>query len=165
MQFMLLTLARRDEVAEARRRDVRNGVWVIPTTKSGREHRLALPRQALALLTLDGDGDTRLFPNARGGKLGNWDRETKLIREKCGLAHFTRHDLRRTGATMLGEMGVEPHIIEAALNHTSIHSSLASVYNRSRYSMPVANALEKLADILDGTAGAENVLPFGREAA
>jgi hypothetical protein len=45
----------------------------------------------------------------------------------------SRHDLRQTGATMLGEMGELPDIIEAGLNNVSIHSPLAATYNRSRY--------------------------------
>ena len=77
--------------------------------------------------------------------------------EATGTAAWTRHDLRRTGATMLGEMGVEPHVIEAALNHTSIHSQLAATYNRARYFPAVKDALQLLADRLDGIAagGAE----------
>jgi hypothetical protein len=46
-----------------------------------------------------------------------------------GTARWTRHDLRRTGATLLGEMEREPHVIDAALNHTSIHSQLAATHN------------------------------------
>ena len=51
---------------------------------------------------------------------------------------------------MLGKMGVMPAIVEAALNHTSIHSQLATVYNKSRYRQEVAEALQHLADVLDG---------------
>src|SRR5271156_6473045 len=74
---------------------------------------------------------------------------------------WTRHDLRRTGATMLGEMGELPDIIEAALNHVTIHSPLAATYNRSRYRPQVAAALQRLADALDGIeAGATKVVPL-----
>ena len=51
---------------------------------------------------------------------------------------------------MLGEMGEMPDIIEAALNHVSIHSALAATYNRSRYRPQVALALQRLGDALDG---------------
>src|ERR1700679_2199710 len=70
-----------------------------------------------------------------------------------------RHDLRRTGATLLGEMGELPDIIEAALNHVSIRSPLAATYIRSRYRPQVAAALQRLADALDGIeAGAAQVV-------
>lgn len=50
---------------------------------------------------------------------------------------------------MLGEMGVLPAIIEAALNHAIVHSALAATYNLSRYRPEVAKALQQLADRLD----------------
>ncbi len=62
---------------------------------------------------------------------------------------------------MLGEMGELPDIIEAALNHVSIHSPLAATYNRARYRPQVAAALQRLADALDGIeAGAALVVPL-----
>jgi hypothetical protein len=63
---------------------------------------------------------------------------------------WQRHDLRRTSATAMGELGVMPDVIEAVLNHVTIHSQIASVYNKSRYRPQVAEALQKLADWLDG---------------
>lgn len=44
---------------------------------------------------------------------------------------WTPHDLRRTFATRLGELGVAPHIVEKLLNHTFEGSSVAAIYNRS----------------------------------
>lgn len=55
-----------------------------------------------------------------------------------------------SGATLLRELGTMPDIIEAALNHVSIHSPLAATYNRSRYRPQVADALQRFADHLDG---------------
>jgi hypothetical protein len=51
-----------------------------------------------------------------------------------------------SSATMLGEMGELPDIIEAAVNHASIRPPLAATYNRSRYRPQVAAALQRLAD-------------------
>ena len=35
------------------------------------------------------------------------------------MPEWTLHDLRRTAATGMGDLGVEPHVIEAALNHVN----------------------------------------------
>ena len=111
------------------------------------------------------DPDALIFATSTGAPLGNWDRETKALQEASGTQGWTRHDLRRTGATMLGEMGELPDIIEAALNHVSIRSPLAATYNRSRYRPQVAAALQRLADALDGIeAGAAKVVPLRAEA-
>ena len=42
---------------------------------------------------------------------------------------WTVHDLRRTCATGMADLGVLPHVIEAVLNHVSGHKSgVAGVY-------------------------------------
>ncbi len=167
LRFMLLTLARREEVCGARWRDVdlQAGTWRIPAgaSKNGFEHIVPLSAQADALLrSLPQRGSGALvFGSRTGGHLTNWDRATKVIMEASGTSGWTRHDLRRTGATMLGDMGETPEIVEAALNHVVIKSRVASIYNRSRYRPQVAVALQRLADALDGiVAGGAVVVPI-----
>jgi len=167
LRLILLTLARREEAAGARwgEVDLTSGIWTIPgeRTKNAELHTVPLSRQAIALLRALGPGaaDELVFRTSAGTPLGNWDRETKVLQEASCTSGWTRHDLRRTGATMLGEMGELPDIIEAALNHVSIHSPLAATYNRSRYRPQVAAALQRLADALDGIeTGTGTVFPL-----
>jgi hypothetical protein len=73
------------------------------------------------------------------------------MQKLSGTTGWTRHDLRRTGATMLGEMGELPDIIEAALNHVSI--PLAAGRDVQPQPLPAAGgcgAATGLADALDG---------------
>lgn len=56
---------------------------------------------------------------------------------------------------MLGDLGELPDIIEAALNHVSIRSTLAATCNRSRYRPQVAVALQQLADELEDMASSD----------
>ena len=167
MRFMLLTVSRREEVVGAIWRDVdfQTGVWRIEAERSKNkiEHRVPLPRQAVELLQSLGPSspESLIFHSSKGGRLTNWDRATKLVMADSGTAGWTRHDLRRTGATMLGEMGELPHVIEAALNHTIIQSQVATIYNQSRYRPQVAAALQRLADALDGIEqGRDAVVPM-----
>ena len=90
-----------------------------------------------------------VFPNESGGVLGGWDRTTKHLFAVTGTSGWTRHDLRRTAATMMGEMGIAPHVIESVLNHAAIHSGLAATYNRSRYLSEVGEALQKWAEQIE----------------
>jgi integrase len=49
-------------------------------------------------------------------------------------APWRLHDLRRTAATHMADLGVQPHVIEAILNHASGHKAgVAGIYNRSSY--------------------------------
>lgn len=83
--------------------------------------------------------------------------------EASKTAEWALHDLRPTGATMLGEMGELPDIIEAALNHVAIRLPSAATYNPARYRPQVAAALQRLAFNLDGIAeGAGKLMPLSR---
>jgi integrase len=66
------------------------------------------------------------------------------------MAEWRLHDLRRTAATMMAEIGVLPHIIEAILNHVSGHKSgVAGIYNRARYTDEMREALQMWGDYVD----------------
>ena len=54
------------------------------------------------------------------------------------------HDLRRTTVTGMAELGVQPHVIEAVVNHVSGHKAgVAGVYNRATYAVEKREALER----------------------
>jgi integrase len=68
---------------------------------------------------------------------------------------FVLHDLRRTCATGMAEVGIAPHIVEAVLNHVSGHSAgVAGVYNRAVYTDEKRAALERWARHIDELAEA-----------
>ena len=63
------------------------------------------------------------------------------------LKPWRLHDLRRSAATGMAEIGILPHVIEAALNHVSGHKAgVAGVYNHARYEREVRAALELWAE-------------------
>jgi hypothetical protein len=50
----------------------------------------------------------------------------------------------------MAELGVQPHIIEAVLNHVSGHKAgVAGIYNRARYVGEMRDALQRWADHLE----------------
>lgn len=118
--------------------------WTIPETKNGQPHVVPLSQQAIDLLQAQmpkggkPKPDALIFCTKTRAELGNWDRETKRFHVATRTVDWTRHDLRRTGATMLGEMGELPDIVEAALNHVSIRSALAATYNAPNSIWPSA---------------------------
>ena len=63
--------------------------------------------------------------------------------QAAGMAAPWRlHDLRRTVATRMADLGVQPHVVEAVLNHASGHKAgVAGVYNRSSYAAEKSAAL------------------------
>ena len=59
------------------------------------------------------------------------------------------HDIRRSVATHMAESGIQPHVVEAVLNHVSGHKAgVAGVYNRAAYVAEKTAALIGWADHL-----------------
>ncbi|WP_026759179.1 tyrosine-type recombinase/integrase [Sediminimonas qiaohouensis] len=122
-RFILLTLARRDEVEAARRRDVNfeEKTWT-KRVKGGHQVTHPLSDDAIALLkALPGfdcrKDDDLLFPNQEFGPLGNWNRSKLKLQEISNIENWHRHDLRRTSATVLALLGVTAQIIDTLLSH------------------------------------------------
>jgi integrase len=171
MLLMLLTACRREEAGAARWRDVDFDarIWTIPETKNGKKHMVPLSRQAAGLLAgtkpNGAKPDDLIFFTTGGLRLANWDKGTQPLQTASKTEGWTRHDLRRTAATLMGELGEQPHVIEAALNHASVHSQLAATYNQARYRPEVETALQRLADALDGiSAGRAEVVLMKKRA-
>jgi integrase len=68
------------------------------------------------------------------------------------LPRWTLHDLRRTFVTELNNLGVAPHVIEAAVNHVSgaSRAGVAGTYNRAAYTPQVRAAMQLWADHIAG---------------
>jgi integrase len=77
---------------------------------------------------------------------------------------WTLHDLRRTAVTGMVEIGVEPHVVEAVVNHISGHKSgVAGVYNVANYAEQKRRALERWAAHIERVIAGEasgTVLPM-----
>ena len=114
--------------------------------KNKLERTIPLSRQATALLDCRQRGAPNLlvFPSERGEVLSNWDRETKRLNRLSKTAGWHRHDLRRTVATILGDLGFPPHVVSVVLGHAHIASGATAIYARSRYQREHADALDAL---------------------
>ena len=147
LRFLLLTGQRIGETQLATWEDIDGERWLIPAqnTKNAREHWVALPRQAQELLKgLDRDRRT-IFGRATTTGVQAWLRRW-ADREEI-TPRFTPHDLRRTFATRLNELGVAPHVVERILNHTL--QGVMKVYNQAEYADERAEAMQLWADELD----------------
>jgi hypothetical protein len=76
-------------------------------------------------------------------RLNEYLRPRQRIRDSgANVGTWTHHDLRRTAATRMAEIGIQPHIVEAVLNHVSGHKhGVASIYNRATVEREKATAL------------------------
>jgi integrase len=157
LRLILLTLTRKSEVRLARWEHIslERAEWEIPqeNSKTGAGQIVYLSRQAIAILE-------RLRPAARRAgyifpavgsdgntPIGQSTLNRALDRVQRDMTHFTVHDLRRTGATRLSEMGYQPDVIEKALNHKL--RGVRGIYNRAEYAPQRRDMLQAWADTLD----------------
>jgi integrase len=81
------------------------------------------------------------------------DREIAAALARAGrpaMPAWRLHDLRRTAASRMAQLGVSPHVIEKVLNHTTGSlAGVAGVYNRYGYGPEKRHALETWARYLE----------------
>jgi integrase len=153
VRLLLLTGQRRDEIGELSWSEidlVRKQITLPPSrTKNGREHTLPLPAQALKILEAQRRRNSSVYLFGERG-FNNWSFAKAALDRKVALAPFRLHDLRRTCATQMAELGVQPSVIEMCLNHVSgSRAGVAGIYNRSKLTDAVREGLQRWADHLD----------------
>jgi integrase len=152
VRLLIVTGCRRQEVGSMRWAELNRaeGTWTIPAarSKSDRSHTLPLP--ALAWSIIDAWTQRGAFPDRlfSGKGFGAWAMNKRALDARCGVEGWTLHDLRRSVATHLGDMGIAPHTIEAILGHT-LGSRVARTYNRSPYLDEMRTALAMWADHIE----------------
>jgi integrase len=156
IKLLALTGQRRGEVAGMRWDEIEGNVWTIPgaRTKNKRPHSLPLSTEATKIIevaphigdyvfTVDGSRPVAGFSQAV-------PKFKSLLRPGT---NWVLHDLRRTAATRMADLGVQPHIIEAVLNHIGgFRAGVAGIYNRAAYAAEKREALERWAKYISSLA-------------
>ena len=147
IKLLILTGCRRQEIGGMAwsEFDFERGTWTLPAgrSKNGRAHTLPLLPAVLAVIEAVPHmaGRDQLF-GQRGGGFTGWSYGKAALDQRAGVRHWTVHDIRRSVATKLADIGVLPHVIEQILNHQSGHKrGPAGIYNRSSYEREVRAAL------------------------
>ncbi len=169
--------------------DLAAGTWHLPETKNGRDHTIHLSKfaaaQFAALAALKEKGEDHkplpwVFPNTAGtgpvciksfGKqLADRQRppERRLQHRSTRTqsltlpgGRWTAHDLRRTAATLMADMGISGDVIDECLNHV-IESRVRRTYVRNRRPAEQARAFDalgtRLAALVAGESEQSNVV-------
>jgi integrase len=99
-----------------------------------------------------GAGDARHYVFAgQRGKLGGFSKLKRLLDEASGVTGWRTHDLRRTAATNMQELGIPNHIVQACLNHSV--PGVGQIYLRSELEKQKADALATWATALTRIVG------------
>jgi integrase len=170
VRLLILTACRRAEIGDMTwdEIDVDRGTFTIPSgrSKNGRAHVLPLLPMALDVIKAVQRMATR--PQLFGRHSHGY---TTWAKAKIGLdarlrdavAPFVIHDIRRSAATGMANLGTQPHLIECILNHQGgFRSGVAATYNKSPYAREMTAALMMWEDhvrtLVEG--GERKVVPF-----
>jgi len=168
----LSTMCRIGELSKAKFSDLNFelNTWTIPkeNSKNGKAHTVYLSdfaiKQFKGLIDL-ANNNTWLFPNRdnsdhvseksisiqiRGRQsenvLSNRSKDNQALVMTGGK--WTPHDLRRTGATLMGDWGIAPDVVEKCLNHTE-ENKVKRIYQRQKLEAEQAQAWQLLGDRLN----------------
>jgi integrase len=161
VRLLILTAQRRGEVAGLVRPEINLAAkaWILPAerTKNGLPHFVPLSADAVGILErapkfvdedhLYGLGGRSPFSGFSRGKARLDERILKLAKAEDPRAkdmpEWNLHDLRRTVATGASRLGVDPHVVEAILNHQSgTKAGVAGIYNLWTYEREKREALD-----------------------
>jgi integrase len=135
IKLLLLTACRREEIGGLKWSEINDGVITLPKhrAKNGVEHVIPLPDLAIDILAgIERHGDY-VF-GARNSPFSGWSKAKPVFDAALNIAPWVLHDLRRTAATKMADLGVQPHIVEAVLNHVGGHKAgVAGIYNKAQY--------------------------------
>lgn len=160
LKLQLLTGARIGEVVGASwsEIDLKKGEWLIPgkRSKNKRESLVPLSSAAMDVLSELLHESEYVFPRASGGtghtRIDVITHNLRMALPAFEVERFTSHDLRRTAATRLAELGTPRVVIDAILNH--VDRSVSAIYDRHNYANEKRAALEawarKLEQIVSG---------------
>ena len=123
--MLFLTAARdKSEVLRMEKREIdrdRN-VWIIPREKTKAKRTLVLPLSRWAVDVLDAVGPLSresafMFPSPKGDQpMRSTSRAAARLQERSGI-DFEVRDIRRTVASGMTEIGIDPEIVDRILNH------------------------------------------------
>jgi integrase len=148
IRLLILTGQRLREISELHWFEVdfdKKTITLPPSrTKNHRQHIVPLSEPALAILK-GREQNGRAYIFGRGNKgFSGWSKSKTRLDERARLNQpWILHDIRRSTATGLATLGVQPHVIEAVLGHVSgFRAGVAGRYNLAAYEAEKRAALE-----------------------
>jgi integrase len=149
-RLLILLAARRGEVGgmvwnEIDLEGPRPPTWTIPAerSKNGIAHTLPLLPMAMEIIAATPrivDRDC-LFGSRSERGFSAWAEGKAALDARSGVADWRLHDLRRSVATGMANLGTPPFTIEQVLNHVASKTTVARTYNLSSYTNEVRAAL------------------------
>jgi integrase len=143
-----------------------DGTWTIPAAarEKGTAGELVLPPDALDIVRsqLHLGKNPYVLAGRGNGHINGFSKAKRQFDAKLPkIPQWQLHDLRRTARSLMARAGVRPEIAERVMGHAI--AGIEGVYDRHSYRTEKADALRRLAALIDGIISPrEDVLPMAR---
>jgi integrase len=158
LRLLLLTGARNGEVCGIALSEIDpdRKLWTLPANRAKNGNSYTIPLSDTALDTIEAAletaDDTYLFPsNSAAGHTTNYAPIQAM--QRLFDHEYRPHDLRRTAATRISELGFNRLVVDKVLNH--VDSSVGGIYDRHSYDNEKRGALNAWASALDSIVTGE----------
>lgn len=137
-QLLIFTAQRLEEVSAMRWNEIKGNQWTIPAerSKNGKAHLVHLSPPALAVLSKipKSDKTDLVFTTTGTTPISGFSKAKSELDRLSNVKDWRFHDIRRTVATGLANIGHPPHICDKILNHSSgTISGVAAVYQKAQF--------------------------------
>jgi integrase len=133
--------------------DLEARLWLIPAEKAKNRRAHLVPLSRLAIEILEGVpsfDDRFVFSTRPGTHISGFSKAKSRAATLSGVTAWRLHDLRRTMATRLAELGIPHPVVSKLLNHSPRGvMGVTSIYNRYEYLDERREAMERWAQRID----------------
>jgi integrase len=152
VKLSLLTAQRKSKVFNMRWEQIADGEWTIPKEPREKDNAgvLVLPEMARAVVAAQPRfaANPHVFAGRTNGPINGMSKCKARLDRASGVSGWQLHDLRRTARSLMSRAGVRPDYAERVMGHAI--AGVDGVYDRHSYQAEKADALRKLAAIIDG---------------
>jgi integrase len=145
VRLLLLTAARRTEVASMEWSEITGGDWTLPGSRNKTAQDLVRPLSKPALATLPERNGRWVFGNGARA-LTIFVGPKAALDAASGVTGWTLHDLRRTARSLMSRAMVPSDHAERCLGH--VIGGVRGTYDRHEYHAEKARAFEALAGLV-----------------
>jgi integrase len=152
VRLLLLTGCRASEIGDLQKREIKLDERIIDLpgsrTKNGLPFVIPMSDAVYAIckrrVEQMGKDDKFVFGIGENAGYSGWSKAKTALDELADLGeHWVIHDLRRTFVTGMSSISVQPHVVEACVNHVTgvAKAGVAGVYNKYQYQPEKTEAL------------------------
>jgi integrase len=170
VKLLVLTGQRATEISDLQWSEIdrERGLISLPPSRTKNRRWHAVPMSDMVRAIIEArpqNGRDHVFGVGHKRGFTGWSRAKANLDEAVKIPSWRIHDIRRSAATGMAEIGIQPWIIESILNHVSgFKGGIAGIYNKASHGTEKAQALTRWAEYVAAIVEGESTVTSIRRA-